>query len=196
MKISIQWCKHVAVSEGLVLLLVLLGASVSTLAARDNKDSLSAINENNTPPQDTTVASGQARVIPPPLTGQERWDSYIHDTFTSGPIYYASFGAALGGQASNSPKEWERNWGGYGKREGPCTPLLPSRTRSIKRDRPHCTNEGRYVPCQCSGGWHRAGYAIEMTFLTYYNGHKVLDVPQFLGAYGSGMIPVLWYPKG
>ncbi|MDR3747630.1 MAG: hypothetical protein P4M04_05705 [Acidobacteriota bacterium] len=46
-----------------------LGASMSTLAAQDNKDSLSAINENNTPPQDTTVASGQARVIPPPLTG-------------------------------------------------------------------------------------------------------------------------------
>jgi hypothetical protein len=166
------------------------------LAAQDSKDPASAVSENDAMPSDTPVASGRTRVFPPPLTGRERWDRYVHNTFTSGPIYYASFGAALGGQASNTPKEWGRNWGGYGKRAGTMYATFAIQNSIYQAGSAALHNEGRYVPCQCSGGWHRAGYAIEMTFLTYHNGRKTLDVPQFLGAYGSGMIPVLWYPNG
>jgi hypothetical protein len=36
-----------------------------------------------------------------------------------------------------------------------------------------------------------------MTFTTYrQDGRLTLDVPQFAGAYGSGMLSTYWYPHG
>jgi hypothetical protein len=145
---------------------------------------------------DQTITTVNGRVFPPPLTGKERWDRYVKATFTSGSIYFAAFGAALGDQVNNNPKEWGRNWGGYFKRAGTMYATFAIQNSIYQAGSAALHNEGRYIPCQCEGGWHRAGYALQMTFLTYHNGHKVLDISQFAGAYGSGMIPILWYPAG
>ena len=147
-------------------------------------------------PPDQVVSTVNGRVFPPPLTGKERWDRYVKATFTRGPIYFAAFGAALGDQANNNPKEWGRSWGGYFKRAGTMYATFAIQNSTYQAGSAALHNEGRYIPCQCEGGWHRAGYALQMTFLTYHNGHKVLDISQFAGAYGSGMIPILWYPAG
>jgi len=146
------------------------------------------------PNQTGSIVNGH--FFPPTLTGRERWDRYLKQTFTGAPIYFAALGAALGDQASNNPKEWGRNWGGYGKRAGTMYATFAIQNSIYQAGSAALHNEGRYIPCQCKGGWHRAGYALEMTFLTYHNGHKVFDISQFAGAYGSGMIPILWYPAG
>lgn len=136
------------------------------------------------------------RYFPPPLTGKERWDKYVKDTFTGWPVYAASLGAALGDQASNTPEQWGRNWGGYAKRVGTQYASFAIQTSVYEGGSALFRNEGRYIPCQCQGAWRRAGYALQMTFLTYHDQKKVLDVPQFAAAYAAGMIPVLWYPQG
>ena len=48
------------------------------------------------------------RYFPPPMTGKERWDKYVKDTFTTFPIYAAKLGAALGDEL-NAPSRWVRN---------------------------------------------------------------------------------------
>lgn len=136
------------------------------------------------------------RYFPPPLTGKERWDKYVKDTFTGWPVYAASLGAALGDQATNTPEQWGKSWEGYAKRVGTQYASFAIQTSVYEGGSALFRNEGRYVACQCKGGWRRAGYAFQMSFLTYHNQKKVLDVPQFAAAYAAGMIPVLWYPQG
>ena len=136
------------------------------------------------------------RFFPPPLTGRERWDKYVKDTYTGWPVYVASLGAALGDQTSNTPEPWGRTWEGYGKRVGTQYASFAIQTSVYQGGSALLGNEGRYVACQCGGGWHRAGYALQMSFLTYHNQKKVLDVPQFAAAYAAGMIPITWYPQG
>jgi len=136
------------------------------------------------------------RFFPPPMTGRERWDKYVKDTYTGFPIYVASLGAALGDQSRNVPQPWGKTWEGYGKRVGTQYASFAIQTSVYQGGAALLGNEGRYVACQCAGGWRRAGYAFQMSFLTYHNQKKVLDVPQFAAAYAAGIIPITWYPQG
>jgi hypothetical protein len=53
----------------------------------------------------------------------------------------------------------------------------------------------RYFRCRCAGVWHRSGHALKMTLFAYdANGNKHLDLPRFVGDYGSAMIVTTWYP--
>jgi len=136
------------------------------------------------------------RFFPPPLTGRERWEKYVKDTYTGWPVYVASLGAALGDHTTNTPKPWGRTWEGYAKRAGTQYASFAIQTSVYQGGSALLGNEGRYVACQCSGGWHRAGYAFQMSFFTYHDREKVLDVPQFAAAYAAGIIPITWYPQG
>ena len=53
---------------------------------------------------------------PRALTGKERWNRYVNETYTSPGIYVASLGSALEGQAFGYPKEWGGDFAGYGRR--------------------------------------------------------------------------------
>ena len=136
------------------------------------------------------------RYFPPPMTGKERWDKYVKDTFTTFPIYVASLGAAIGDQSRNNPEPWGKTWEGYGKRAGTQYATFAIQNSLYQGGSALLHNEGRYVACQCSGGWHRAGYALQMSFFTYHGGKKVPDAPQIVAAYASGIIPMAWYPQG
>jgi len=136
------------------------------------------------------------RAFPPSPTSKQRWDKYVNDTFTGGSIYFASFGAAIGDEASNTPKPWGRSADGYFKRVGTQYATFAIQNSIYDAGAALLHNQGDYIVCRCGSGWHRAGYALEMTFLTYHNGHKVVDTPQFVAAYGAGILPVLWFPKG
>jgi len=190
--------RSAASRKGVFVFGILMLACV-TAVAQDIPSTIAAASSVSAPPDSVWLGfttSSHTRVIPPSLTGKQRWDKYVRDTFTTAPIYFAAFGAALGDQASNTPKPWGRNIGGYAKRAGTEYATFAIQTSLYQGGSALLHNQGEYVPCQCSGGWHRAGYALEMTFLTYHDGHKVLDAPQFVAAYGAGMIPVLWYPTG
>jgi hypothetical protein len=141
-------------------------------------------------------APSATRIIPPELSGRQRWHKYVRDTYASAPIYLASFGSALGLQTTNTPTAWGRSASGYFKRAGTEYASFAIQNSVYQGGSALLHNQVQYVPCQCPGFWHRSGYALQMTALTYHNGHKVIDVPQFAGAYAGGMIPILWYPRG
>jgi hypothetical protein len=133
---------------------------------------------------------------PPPLTGRERWDRYLDETYLSPGPYIVSLGTGLALQAFDYPSEWGGGFAGFGRRAGNQFGII------VLQDSIHDGGEAvfhydpRYFPCHCSGFWRRAGHAVEMSFLTYdQNGHKQLDVTQIAGAYGSGMISALWGPR-
>ena len=144
---------------------------------------------------DVVTAPSAVINIPEP-TPQQRWNKYVRDTFTTPPIYFASFGAASGSQISNSPPAWHRTTGGYFRRVGTVYASFAIQNSVYDAGSALLHTQNDYVHCNCRGGWRRAGHALQMTALTYRNGHKTLDIPQFAGAYAGGMIPILWYPRG
>jgi hypothetical protein len=174
-------------------------APVPTGPSADATTLQASATERFTEPVEHPIPGGVSvggRYFPPPLTGKQRWDKYVKDTFTGWPVYAASLGAALGDQSRNTPEQWGKSWEGYGKRVGTQYASFAIQTSVYEGGSALLKNEGRYVACQCEGVWKRAGYAFQMSFLTYHNQKKVLDVPQFAAAYAAGMIPVLWYPQG
>ena len=145
---------------------------------------------------ETTAPPTSSNGIPAPLTGKERWHLYENDNFLSSGIYFASFGSALGAQSSNEPREWGGGFAGYGRRAASQYGLFAIQNTLHDGGAAALGYEPRYFRCQCTGLWRRSGHALEMSFLTYNeHGHKSLDLPQLVGAYGSGMISALWYPK-
>jgi len=147
--------------------------------------------------QDTTsTQKAPANAIPQALTGKERWDFYTNETFLSPGPYVVSFGAGLAFQAFNYPREWGGGLKGYARRTASQYGLVLSQNTIHDGGEAALGWEPRYFPCQCKGLWRRTGYALEMSFLTYdQNGHKRLDLPQLVGAYGSGVLSAYWYPK-
>ena len=175
-----------------------LSSTARLMAQEKSVDAGSSQTADESAPRPTAQHAGSTvngRFFPPPLTGRERWRRYLQQTYSTPPIYFVSLGFALGMQALNTPSEWGAGWEGYGKRAGTMYATVVIQNSIYQAGSAALHNEGRYIPCQCRGTLHRAGYALEMTFLTYHNTHKVLDVSQLAGAYGSGMIPVLWYPS-
>lgn len=144
----------------------------------------------------TSAPAAPGQFIPPALTGNERWNLYLNETYLSSGVYLASLGAALVGQAIDYPRDWGGGLGGYGPRAASQYGLLVIQDTLHDGGAAALGYEPRYFRCQCKGVWHRTGHALEMTFLTYdEHGHKRLDLPQLAGAYGSGMLSTFWYPR-
>ena len=146
---------------------------------------------------DTTSApAAPGNVIPQALTGKERWNFYANETFLSPWPYVVSLGAGLAYQALDYPSEWGGGFRGYAWRAASQYGLVLTQNTIHDGGAAALGYEPRYFPCRCTGLWRRTGYALEMSFLTYdQNGHKRLDLPQLVGAYGSGVLSTLWYPR-
>jgi hypothetical protein len=160
---------------------------LTLLSARDSAAQLATAS--------TSAASTQEN--PPPLTGYERWQMYVNETYVSPAAYLSTLGSALEGQALNYPRAWGGGVEGYSRRAGSQFGTLIIQNSLHDGCAAALRYEPRYFRCQCKGAWKRTGHALEMTFLTYdQHGHKRLDLPQLIGAYGSSMLSALWNPKG
>ena len=131
-----------------------------------------------------------------PLTGKQRSNRFFKDYLLSPVTYVASAGAASGGQITNDPKEWGRTWEGYGKRVGTMFAMFTIQEAVHQGGDALLRYDPRYFRCRCAGFGPRTWNALKMTFLAYDGaGKKHVDWPQLMGAYGSGMLVTLWYPK-
>jgi hypothetical protein len=160
--------------------------------------SLPVVSVSNGAAQTTTgnVVSATVKSLSAPLTGRERWKFYVDEAFATPLPYVAALGAGLVYQASGTPHEWGGGFKGYGRRAASEFGLLTTQSTIHDAGEAVFGYEPRYFPCQCTGAWKRTGHALEMSFLTYDgHGHKRLDLPQLMGAYGGGMISALWYPQ-
>ncbi len=133
---------------------------------------------------------------PPPLTGPERWNRYMEETYLSPGPYVVSLGAGLAFQALDYPREWGGGFAGYARRTGNQFGIIVLQNSIHEGGEAAFRYDPRYFPCRCTGFWRRTAHAFEMSFLTYdQNGHKQLDIPQIAGAYGSGVLSALWNPR-
>ncbi len=130
-----------------------------------------------------------------PLSNEQRWDRYWDQTFLSPGLYFASLGAASGAQLAHDPPEWRQGIAGYGRRAASQFGIFTIQTTVHEAGAAALGYEPRYLRCDCTGGWRRAGHAAKMSLLTVNREGKMRpDLPTLAGAYGSGMLSMYWYP--
>ncbi len=148
-----------------------------------------------------TPAIGQATLAKPAtgpaprLTGRDRLTLFLNDTYASPGAYAGLSAGALVDQMMHTPAKWDQDGSGYTRRFASEYGQLA--TRNVIHDGLAGVTglDPRYMPCKCDGTLRRTGHALKMSFTTYrQDGRLTLDVPQFAGAYGSGMISTYWYP--
>jgi hypothetical protein len=140
--------------------------------------------------------SASSQSIPAPLTASGRWHMYLKETYLDPGAYASSLGEAVIVQTLNYPSAWGGGFEGYGRRAANQYGLLVIQNSIHDGGAAALGYEPRYFRCQCTGFVHRTGHALEMSFLTYdRRGHKRLDLPQLVGAYGSGMLSAYWSPR-
>lgn len=146
--------------------------------------------------QDKTTSDATTQKLPPPLTNKERSRLYLDETYLSPMPYVVSLGAGAVYQAIDYPSEWGGGFKGFGPRVASQFGLVVTQNSIHDGGEALMHYESRYVPSGETGFWRRTAYAVEMSFLTYdQRGHKQLDLAQIAGAYGSGVISTVWYPK-
>ena len=130
-----------------------------------------------------------------PLDGPQRWQRWVNEDGASAAIHIQSFSTAAYLQAIADPSAWNRSTGGFVRRLGRSYGSNLIQNSVHESMAAVARTDPRYFACACTGFFHRTGHALEMTFLTYkHDGHKILDIPQLSGVYGSSMIESMWWP--
>lgn len=131
-----------------------------------------------------------------PLTGHQRLKLYVLQTFTTPGLYLKTGLFALSDQVTNSPSEWGRGPGGFGRRLASREGQFVIQNSFSAVGNALLQYEPRYDLCRCSGFWPRTRHAFVRNFVTYNKTEKELR-PQFAlygAALGAGMVSSLWKP--
>ena len=131
-----------------------------------------------------------------PLTGNQRWKLYLSESFTTPGIYVKTVLFTVSDQIFNNPREWGRNWGGFGKRLASREGQFVIQNSFSSMGDALLQYEPRYDRCNCSGFWPRTKHAVIRNFVTYNKTEQALR-PQFASygaALGAGMMTSLWKP--
>jgi hypothetical protein len=175
--------------EFVVLLIALPGwISAQTDGAADRAD------PNAAPPTATTPAPAFAGPTYTPMTGDQRWKTYLVNLF--GPVGFACAGAGAGiGQWMDRPKEWKEGWGGYGSR------FLSAYGEHIVRETlafgiaGALHEDNRYFASGQSGFGARLKYAVDSAWMTRRrDGTRHVSISRLVSLAGAAVISRRWQP--
>ena len=131
----------------------------------------------------------------PALSGEQRIELMLKSNFLSPGAYLRSLGPALGGQLSDSPKEWDKDLGGFGRRFGTQFAIQSSRGLIRSGAAAAFGLDPRYQRCDCSGGWRRTGHAFSGLWMgANGKGERRFDPSNLMSAYGGGYVGASLYP--
>jgi hypothetical protein len=131
-----------------------------------------------------------------PLTGKERRQMYLSQTYTSVGAWFGPVTSSLIDQVNSQPPEWGGGIEGYGKRLASRfgTGVVQSTVQAIG-----CAalrQDPRYVRSPDTGAWHRIGHAFLFTILTKNNdGNTRLGIATLGSYYVAGMVSQSWMPS-
>jgi hypothetical protein len=131
-----------------------------------------------------------------PLTGHQRMDYYLRQTFTTPEAYMKRMFAAGVDQARGVPYQWDDGWAGYGERFASREGQFFTSNSLAALGNAKLGYEVRYDKCKCTDFRHRIRHAIMRNFLTYDRSEVNLR-PQFAlygGAFGGGLMVTAWKP--
>lgn len=129
------------------------------------------------------------------MSGDERWRLFVLNNFASpGAIFQVAAPAAIQTLA-NTPKEWQRNSGGFGRRAGLNFLINTSQSGIHSGASALLGYDPRYQRCDCKGAMKRLGHAFSGIVLSANSsGKRGFSPSNLIGAYGSGFIGATIYP--
>jgi hypothetical protein len=131
----------------------------------------------------------------PRLTGKDRLTLFWNTTYASPGAFAGLAAGAFIDQVRHTPVQWDRDGSGYTRRFASEYGQLATRNVVHEGLAALTGLDPRYPVCHCDGTLRRSGHALKMTFTTYrQDGRLTLDMPQLMGAYGSGIVSAYWYP--
>src|SRR5271156_1036141 len=148
------------------------------------------------PVPDPASSSAQAASPYQPLTASERWHRYWRETLLGPSLIGAAAGAARWAEITREPPEWREGVSGWAKRSLYWTGVIATQATIRQGADAALGYDPRYQKCDCKGFFRRSGHAMLWTFFTRDSaGDTRFDVGSLAGAYGSGMLSMLWYPR-
>jgi hypothetical protein len=131
-----------------------------------------------------------------PLNREQRWDYYLHQTFTTPEAYMKRMFAAGVDQARGVP-DWQGGIGGYAERFASREGQFFTSNSLAALGNAKLGYEVRYDKCKCSDFRHRMRHAILRNFLTYDRTDENLrpQLALYGGAFGGGLLSTAWKPS-
>lgn len=190
----------------LALSLLVISGSPQARAAepREKSDALPQleVNGHGKPAADAGAPESrvQAQVEPrayQPLTGKERWNLYVRDTFWSPGVLFRVAGPALGTHLNNKPPEWGQGTAGYSRRFASRFGRFALQETYEAAGAAVLNYEVRYLGSARSGFLPRAAHALTADFVTYdKNGRRTPHIPRVGSAFAAQFTGNLWMPAG
>lgn len=131
-----------------------------------------------------------------PLTESERWHRYWRDTLLSPAMLTVYAAGGVYTEIDKDPPEWGQGAEGWARRTASYAGVIAAQETIRQGGAAALGYDPRYLKCDCKGFFRRTGHALLWTFLTKdHDGRTRFDAPAVVGAYGSGMLSMLWYPR-
>lgn len=130
------------------------------------------------------------------VTGRQRQQIYLQQTFTTPSAYFKRMFVAGVDQLREAPVQWGDGWGAYGERFASREGQFIAANSLAAAGNAALRYEPRYDQCRCRGFWPRTRHALVRNFLTYDQSETEMR-PQWAlygGAFGGGMIAAAWKP--
>jgi len=134
---------------------------------------------------------------PAPLTGEERWQLYVRNTYTS-PVPYLRTGvSALFSQLRDDPEPWEQGMSGFGKRAANRYARFALRESIQAGGAALLGHEVRYVRSDSTRVWPRVAHALGANFLTWdRDGRRVPHASRLGAIFATEFTATRWMPDG
>ena len=189
------------INSGIAVLGLAVFAFVGALSAAENEDQPSRPVSSAGQPEAGSLAS---KAYAPgglntytPLTGKERWDFYLRESYWSPAVFFRAAGPALGAHLGNEPPEWGQGMEGYSKRFANRFARFTIRGSIEAGGAALLQHEVRYVRSTRSGFFPRAGHALAANFVTYdKHGRRRPHVSRVGSAFAAEFIGNTWMPDG
>ncbi len=132
-----------------------------------------------------------------PLSGKERWNLYVRDTFWSPGAFFRAAGPALGGHLSNEPPEWRQGTAGYSRRFANRFGRFTLQKSYEAAGAALLQHEVRYRRSDRYGFLPRASHALTANFATYdASGRRAPHLARVGAAFAAEFTGNLWVPAG
>lgn len=132
-----------------------------------------------------------------PLTGEQRFNLYLRQTYTTPGIYVKTGFFAIHDQAKKTQPDWGDGASGFAKRLGSIHAGNIIQNSLTSLGNAAAGFEPRYDRCRCVGGWPRIRHAVVRNFITYGGGDDKAIRPQIMSyaaAFGAGVTVASWEP--
>ncbi len=130
------------------------------------------------------------------LTGQERRDLYLHETYLNPLVPVRNMATAGLAQWLDSPPEWGQGARGFGRRAGHRLARLVIRNSYEAAGAALLGHDVRYFASESTRVLPRIRHAVLSTFLTYdRRGHRTVPVARIASVIATEYTSLQWVPE-